>query len=162
MMLSFLELFFETGRIYFIVNRDTDSNPEFVNICRMDVSRSQPVEALFEQTMDFSDVISNVSQDLLLTNGSDGSLIEYEAEDEYRVSAPVAVLLILAYGLVFLIGVVGNSFVVAVVARSPRMKTPTNFFIVNLALADLLVLVLCLPTTLITNIYSCKFGPWPS
>ncbi len=56
MMLSFLELFFETGRIYFIVNRDTDSNPEFVNICRMDVSRSQPVEALFEQTMDFSDV----------------------------------------------------------------------------------------------------------
>jgi hypothetical protein len=78
------------------------------------------------------------------------------------MSAPVAVLLILAYGLVFLIGVVGNSFVVAVVARSPRMKTPTNFFIVNLALADLLVLVLCLPTTLITNIYSCKFGPWPS
>lgn len=58
-----------------------------------------------------------------------------------------------AYVLVFVVGLIGNSFVIAVVYRSPRMRTVTNFFIVNLAVADVLVIVFCLPATLMSNIF---------
>ncbi|RWS30918.1 SIFamide receptor-like protein [Leptotrombidium deliense] len=73
-----------------------------------------------------------------------------------RHSPIVTAVYCLAYTVVFGIGIVGNCFVVAVVFRSPRMRTVTNFFIVNLALADILVLIFCLPATLLGNL----FIPW--
>ena len=56
----------------------------------------------------------------------------------------------------FITSTTGNSCVVAVVVRSPRMRTVTNYFIVNLALADILVLVFCLPATLLANLFIRK------
>ena len=66
------------------------------------------------------------------------------------------VILITAYLAVLLLGVVGNSLVIAVMSKTPSMKTVTNSFITNLAVADLLVLIVCLPPTLISNIYVRK------
>ena len=63
-----------------------------------------------------------------------------------------------AYVVVFIVGLVGNSFVIAVVLRAPRMRTVTNFFIVNLAVADILVIVFCLPATLMSNIFVRKYN----
>ncbi|XP_046737593.1 neuropeptide SIFamide receptor [Diprion similis] len=74
----------------------------------------------------------------------------------YRHSMAMTAVYCVAYMLVFVIGLIGNSFVIAVVYRSPRMRTVTNFFIVNLAVADILVIVFCLPATLMSNI----FVPW--
>lgn len=74
----------------------------------------------------------------------------------YRHSAIVSVVLTIAYSIVFVIGLVGNSFVVAIVWKSPRMRTVTNFFIANLAVADILVLMFCLPATLIGNLFVRK------
>ncbi|XP_012258758.1 neuropeptide SIFamide receptor [Athalia rosae] len=74
----------------------------------------------------------------------------------YRHSMAMTAVYCVAYLLVFIIGLIGNSFVIAVVYRSPRMRTVTNFFIVNLAVADILVIVFCLPATLMSNI----FVPW--
>ncbi|XP_076066622.1 neuropeptide SIFamide receptor-like [Oratosquilla oratoria] len=74
----------------------------------------------------------------------------------YRHAVGTGTILCLAYILVFTLGLVGNSFVIAVVFRSPRMRTVTNYFIVNLAVADVLVIVFCLPATLVANIYH----PW--
>ncbi|XP_074597722.1 neuropeptide SIFamide receptor-like [Brevipalpus obovatus] len=79
-----------------------------------------------------------------------------EPEKWLRHSPLISSFYCLAYTLVFILGIVGNSFVVAVVFRSPRMRTVTNYFIVNLALADILVLLFCLPFTLIGNL----FIPW--
>ena len=62
----------------------------------------------------------------------------------------------MAYTIVFLLGVVGNSFVVAVVYRNKRMHNVTNYFIVNLAIADVLVCIFCLPITLINNLFTGK------
>ncbi|XP_061129763.1 neuropeptide Y receptor type 2-like [Syngnathus typhle] len=60
----------------------------------------------------------------------------------------VRVALIMAYGIIIALGVVGNTLVIHVVFRFRRLRTVTNFFIANLALADLLVASLCLPFTL--------------
>ncbi|XP_076358990.1 neuropeptide SIFamide receptor-like [Tachypleus tridentatus] len=81
-----------------------------------------------------------------------------DADEDFwlRHSLGVASVFCVAYTIVFLIGIFGNSFVIAVVARSPRMRTTTNFFIVNLAVADILVVIFCLPATLVSNV----FLPW--
>ncbi|XP_045125313.1 neuropeptide SIFamide receptor-like [Portunus trituberculatus] len=97
----------------------------------------------------------------LSVNGSSvaGNESDYvwDADDLlYRHSLEIAVLLCFSYVLVFILGLVGNCFVIAVVFRTPRMRTPTNYFIVNLAMADVLVVVFCLPATLLSNIYY----PW--
>jgi len=59
-----------------------------------------------------------------------------------------------AYSVVFVLGLVGNGLVVWVVYSNRRMHNVTNYFIVNLALADILVCLLCLPITLLQNLYS--------
>uniref|UniRef100_A0AAZ3P7F1 Neuropeptide Y receptor type 2 n=1 Tax=Oncorhynchus tshawytscha TaxID=74940 RepID=A0AAZ3P7F1_ONCTS len=67
--------------------------------------------------------------------------------------------LILAYSTIILLGVVGNSLVIYVVYRFKTLRTVTNFFIANLAVADLLVNTLCLPFTLVyTLLGEWKFG----
>ncbi|GLV41218.1 SIFamide receptor [Carabus blaptoides fortunei] len=71
----------------------------------------------------------------------------------YRHSLAMTAVYCVAYLLVFAVGLVGNCFVIAVVFRSPRMRTVTNFFIVNLAVADILVIIFCLPATLMSNIF---------
>lgn len=71
----------------------------------------------------------------------------------------VQVILILAYSTIILFGVTGNSLVIYVVYKFKNLRTVTNFFIVNLAVADLLVNTLCLPFTLVYTLYGeWKFG----
>lgn len=75
----------------------------------------------------------------------------------YRHSMAMTIVYCVAYFIVFALGLVGNFFVIAVVFRSPRMRTVTNYFIVNLAVADILVVVFCLPATLMSNIFVRKY-----
>lgn len=76
----------------------------------------------------------------------------------YRHSTPIILVYCVAYLIVFVVGLVGNCFVIAVVYRSPRMRTVTNLFIVNLAVADILVIVFCLPATLMSNIFVREYN----
>ena len=65
-----------------------------------------------------------------------------------------AILFASSYSLVFIVGVIGNVMVVCVVVRNPRLQNVTNCFIVNLAVADMLVVLFCLPANLITNLFA--------
>lgn len=79
-------------------------------------------------------------------------------EDSTKLVA-VQVVLILAYSAIILFGVIGNCLVIYVVYKFKNLRTVTNFFIVNLAVADLLVNMLCLPFTLVYTLYDeWKFG----
>jgi len=49
---------------------------------------------------------------------------------------------------VMCLGIFGNSLVPIVVLRTRDLKTSTNFLLVNLAVADILVLAVCLPIAL--------------
>nr|XP_061819477.1 galanin receptor type 1b [Nerophis lumbriciformis] len=100
------------------------------------------------------------------SNGSDAS------EDG---PGPEAVVVPVLFGLIFAVGLVGNTLVLLVTGRVSRARTgsvglrpgnPTNIFISNLSVADLLFLLLCVPFH--ATIYSlphwvfggfvCRFG----
>ncbi|XP_060602876.1 neuropeptide SIFamide receptor-like isoform X2 [Ruditapes philippinarum] len=73
-----------------------------------------------------------------------------------------------SYVLVFVIGLIGNSFVIAVIYKDPSMRNVTNYFILNMSVADIIIAVFCVPFTLLGNIYSgwrygaflCKITPY--
>ena len=66
---------------------------------------------------------------------------------------PMIIILTLAYVIVFLLGVVNNCLVVSVIYRNRQLRTVTNYFIANLAVADIMVCILVLPITLFSNIF---------
>lgn len=59
--------------------------------------------------------------------------------------------------VVFVVGVVGNFLVCFVVLRSSHMQTVTNLFIVNLAVADFVVLIFASPTSVLQAVTETWF-----
>nr|CAI5846443.1 unnamed protein product [Callosobruchus analis] len=51
------------------------------------------------------------------------------------------------YVTIFIVALLGNVFVCYTVLSSPRMRTVTNYFIMNLAVGDMLITILCVPFT---------------
>lgn len=73
----------------------------------------------------------------------------------------ISVIIPLVYSLIFLIGTVGNSLVLAVLLRNGQVNNTTNLFILNLGVADLCFIVFCVPFQ--ATIYSLDdwiFGPF--
>ncbi|KAI8522007.1 hypothetical protein Bbelb_017610 [Branchiostoma belcheri] len=69
---------------------------------------------------------------------------------EYPTTAETAVK-ILVTALVFLIALIGNATVIGVVLITKTMWTPTNFYIMNLAVADLLIALFCMWIQLVAD-----------
>lgn len=74
----------------------------------------------------------------------------------YRHNILWTALITIVYVFIFVCGLVGNIIVIWVIRR-PRMRTVTNTFILNLAVADLFVIVFCIPSTLLSNIFTRKY-----
>lgn len=72
----------------------------------------------------------------------------------YMHSAGTALGYVLLYTLVCVVCVGGNTLVCVVVLTNRNMRSVTNLFILNLAVSDLLVGVVCVPTTLIDSLIS--------
>ncbi|BFY98643.1 hypothetical protein BsWGS_01683 [Bradybaena similaris] len=51
--------------------------------------------------------------------------------------------------IIFVVGIVGNALVIAVVARVKDMRTTMNLHLVNLSAADFLLLLVCQPTAML-------------
>lgn len=105
--------------------------------------------------------LGNVYGDL--DNGSSVASPESNVTEEYYklVKQPVFMLVILSvsYGIVFLLALLGNISVIIVVAKDKSLHTATNLFLVNMAIADTLMAIFCLPITLLSNIYTgWQFG----
>ncbi|VVC95658.1 unnamed protein product [Leptidea sinapis] len=62
------------------------------------------------------------------------------------------------FAFIFIIGVLGNGALVAVFIRHKAMRNVPNTYILSLALADLLVIVTCVPFTSI--VYTVESWPW--
>ena len=72
-----------------------------------------------------------------------------------KQTTAMIVLLCIVYLLVPVLGVVNNALVVSVIYRNLQMRTVTNYFIANLAVADILVSILVVPT-LLSSIFTGK------
>lgn len=83
------------------------------------------------------------SSDVILQNGSanftqipTNNVIRFEPE-------PLAVLILvtMCYSLIFVAGILGNVITCAVIYRNKSMHTATNYYLFNLAISDLILLL---------------------
>ena len=66
-------------------------------------------------------------------------------------------IFIVLFFIVFVVGITGNLMVCYSVWRSSHLKTVTNYFLANLAVADFLVLLICLPPSVIQDVTQSWF-----
>ncbi|XP_013909564.1 PREDICTED: kappa-type opioid receptor [Thamnophis sirtalis] len=71
-------------------------------------------------------------------NSSKGGYEDLQ-QNQTNISPAIPIIITAVYSLVFVVGLVGNSLVMFVIIRYTKMKTATNIYIFNLALADALV-----------------------
>lgn len=78
----------------------------------------------------------------------------FSEEDLWELITPKSWtwILIIFHSLVFVIGIIGNILVCVAVYRNHTMRTVTNYFIVNLAVADFLVILFCLPPSVVWDV----------
>ncbi|KAK0059199.1 gastrin/cholecystokinin type B receptor [Biomphalaria pfeifferi] len=92
------------------------------------------------------------------TSKDDNATIEdylklYASADENPRINTIVILLV--YVPVFLLAFFGNLIVLLVILTDSRMRKSTaNYFLVNLAVTDLLVAVICIPMTAINYVYN--------
>lgn len=70
-----------------------------------------------------------------------GSCDQDQSDDSTYFQTTVYML----YTSIFVLALVGNGVVCYIVYSSPRMKTVTNYFIVNLAVGDIMMSLFCVP-----------------
>uniref|UniRef100_A0A8D3A885 G-protein coupled receptors family 1 profile domain-containing protein n=1 Tax=Scophthalmus maximus TaxID=52904 RepID=A0A8D3A885_SCOMX len=73
---------------------------------------------------------------------------EYLARHLGPLRSPVFSPVCVTYLTIFVVGVLGNSLTCAVILRYRVMQTPTNYYLLSLAVSDLLVLLLGMPLEL--------------
>ncbi|GLV39880.1 SIFamide receptor [Carabus blaptoides fortunei] len=95
---------------------------------------------------------TNCSNDYCISDEDYLSMI-----DDYMFPTSYEWLLIVLHSMVFLIGLVGNALVCVAVYRNHSMRTVTNYFIVNLAVADFMVILFCLPPTVLWDVTETWF-----
>jgi leucokinin receptor len=86
----------------------------------------------------------------------------------YDVPTSVVVLLCFFYGLISVTAAIGNTLVIYVVIVSRRMHTVTNYYIANLALADVTIALFAIPFQFWAALlqrwdlpeFMCKFCPF--
>ncbi|XP_064408156.1 orexin/Hypocretin receptor type 1 [Latimeria chalumnae] len=106
---------------------------------------------------------NNISQLLNVTYNVTGQPSDYDDEvlrylwREYLYPKQYEWVLIAGYIIVFIVALVGNVLVCLAVWRNNHMRTVTNYFIVNLSLADVLVTAICLPASLLVDITETWF-----
>uniref|UniRef100_A0A8C3AFZ6 Gastrin/cholecystokinin type B receptor n=1 Tax=Cyclopterus lumpus TaxID=8103 RepID=A0A8C3AFZ6_CYCLU len=105
------------------------------------------------ETFTIHDMLIN-STDLnkILCNFGIKNISECEGEQEPSPKDINQTVRIVLYSLIFLLSVLGNSLIIAVLVRNRRMRTVTNLFLLSLAISDLMVSLVCIPFTLIPNL----------
>lgn len=76
-------------------------------------------------------------------------VLEPQPED-FVSSFVFHVCVYIMYGIVFIVALLGNGLVCFVVHASPRMKTVTNYFIMNLAVGDIMMTLFCVPFSFVS------------
>ncbi|KRZ68653.1 Cholecystokinin receptor [Trichinella papuae] len=64
-------------------------------------------------------------------------------------------LLMVVFTIIFCLSVIGNSLVIVTIVQNRWMRTITNLFLLNMAISDLLLTLICMPPTLTAILFQC-------
>lgn len=83
---------------------------------------------------------------------------EYKDPTNYTITM---IIFIFIYGNIFLLGLLGNISMMLLTLRHRHLQTVQNIFILNLAMSDVIICLLSVPITPITNTFKTwYFGQW--
>lgn len=120
-----------------------------------DFSESDTISVAVRLNSTGNSTMQNMST---LATGSN-STAEEQTGDENPLMGYVLQIMVGLHLVVFVSGLVGNTLVCMSVYRNKSLRTVTNYFIVNLAVADFLVILICLPPTVYWDVYlTWSFG----
>ena len=68
-----------------------------------------------------------------------------ESYDSYYYVTLWTIVVPIIFAFIILIGIIGNSLVIYVVLTTPKLRTSTNNYLLNLAISDITVLTICVP-----------------
>lgn len=118
-------------------NNDNDTQDKF--------SEMSATEAAATSDQHLSRETNNTSNNL----SSSSSVVSALSEDSMKFPLYMRIIATLFCLLIFSVGVCGNLLVPLVVIKTKYLRNSTNLFLINLSIADLLVLIVCMPTVLI-------------
>ncbi|KAK6740113.1 hypothetical protein RB195_008529 [Necator americanus] len=64
-------------------------------------------------------------------------------------------IVIFTFITIFLLSVIGNALVIVVILQQRAMRSITNIYLMNLAITDLMLSVVCMPPTLFSMVMNC-------
>ncbi|XP_037612184.1 delta-type opioid receptor-like [Sebastes umbrosus] len=102
-----------------------------------------PVEIFKEDNNNNNKCLSSLLEDCPVNSSSSwvsgSSNVTHDESWESEGMSPIIPIITAVYSVVFVVGLMGNCLVMYVIIRYTKMKTATNIYIFNLALADALV-----------------------
>ncbi|XP_073962534.1 orexin/Hypocretin receptor type 1-like [Choristoneura fumiferana] len=135
-----------------------DKSIKDVNVTNYNTNKEKPIEDV--------SLTGNVYDEAAVENVTCVGDAEYcnmsreeytEMLNDYIYPKPYEWVLIATHSVVFVVGLVGNALVCIAVYKNHTMRTVTNYFIVNLAVADFMVILLCLPPTVVWDVTETWF-----
>lgn len=81
-----------------------------------------------------------------------------DAADLYPISYHEAVLFSLGYYLISIVSIFGNSLIILAIGMNKSMHNVTNYFITNLAVADIIISIFCTPFQVTQLVFLIKIG----
>ncbi|GIY55040.1 RYamide receptor [Caerostris darwini] len=94
----------------------------------------------------------NITQELIGNNSEKNDELDPDSELSVSVPKTVEAVMHIMYITVSVAAVGGNGMVCYIVLAYQRMRTVTNFFIINLAVGDILMACLCIPFGFVSNL----------
>lgn len=88
------------------------------------------------------------------TSSSASKCMRFVELDPDPTNSPIVITVFgFIYANIFLLGLIGNLSIVCLTFRHRHLRIVQNIFILNLALSDIIVCLLSLPFTPVTNVY---------
>ncbi|XP_041463943.1 kiSS-1 receptor-like [Lytechinus variegatus] len=89
----------------------------------------------------------------------ESSFDNYTGNGTAYYDVPTNVLSVFVLALFVVVGIFGNSMVIYIIIKHRDMRTVTNYFVLNLAVTDIAMLIICaVPTGIV---YSISMVDWP-
>ena len=128
--------------------------------------------SLSNQTEDFNNqIVFNITSMIFNSTKQNLAIATQQQQQQPAPSVPsyTIAMSLAIYILIFIIGFFGNAIVIFVVCCNKSLQHNTNYCLVNLSVADLLLIIVCMPSAIVDlfakevwyfGYILCKVIPW--